>query len=183
MGETVKPVKMDQEYYEAVEYLATIQSEDSFGNSDENHALSVFVVLFKKAKNKVRIFAHNLCSNVPNSNEYINELKDFLENRNGEVEILLEEKPDDKSLKENPVFEMLRSVKSNKWKIKQTNARAKYGEYEINFSTVGDNMYRIEYEKDKRTARCCFNNRKITEKLNILFDKFFTIANPISLTC
>jgi len=185
MAKSIQTIKMDRDFYEAVENLATIQSEKSFPNSSENHAVAVFKAIFKTAKGNVRIYAENLCGRIPNSDEYINGLKDFIVKRKGKVEILLEEQPGSENLKEKPIFKMLRSLNEKSYEIKQTNARAtlEYGnsEQEINFTTGGDTMYRIEYDKFNKKAWCCFNSEKVTNKLNVLFDTFFPDATPVKL--
>lgn len=187
MDESAEPIKIDREFDEAVDYYATIESEKSFENSNESHALSVFKAIFKTAQGKIRIYAENLCGDVSNSKEYVKELKDFLVKRKGYVEILLEEEPSKENLKKKPVFKMLRSLKNESYEIKHTPAKAtlKYGDNsktEINFTTGGDTKYRIEYDKKNKKAWCCFNSEDITKNLNQLFDRFFPDATPIKLS-
>ena len=171
------------EYRESVYYFAKEKKNETFGNAGESHAIDVFSVLFEFAQKELRIFAHNLCSSVPNSEAYMNGLIAFLKKSGTSVRILLEESPDEESIEAKPIFQKLRSLIEEKCQIeiRQTSARAKYGDCEINFSTKDNESYRIEYDKDKRAARWNFNDTNVTKRLNFLFDQFFNTAIPVKL--
>jgi len=182
-----KPFKIDSEFYDAVKYLVTIQSLKSFENSAGSHALAFFKAMFEKSSyGLIRIFTYNLCDDLSNSDEYIKALKYFL--KKGYVKFLLKTIPNSKELNEKEIFKTLRSIDKKKYEIKKTDEKAtlEYGEpklrYEINFSTGDDNIYRIEYDINYPfKAKCCFNDEKVTNRLNTLFDKSFSTATSIDL--
>jgi len=168
-----------------IKYFANIQSTKIFDNSNANHAVAVFRVLFETAQGIVRIFARDLCCDITNTNEYVDALQKFIKEKNGIVKILLERRPSDTELETLHIFDMLRNIGKN-YEIKETIERAtlKYGGLEpqqINFTTGDDSIYRLEYNIDEFKAKCCFNSEKVTGRLNTLFDKSFSDNKAIPI--
>lgn len=179
----IQKIEMDMEYYAAIEFLARNSIDEVFFNSGENHALAVFVNLFDYVKNNVRIFSQSLCSNVPNSPEYVSSLEKFLK-RGGFVNILLEENVSNRNrINEYPIFKMLKPWKNSDYvKIRSTDKKFIYNNSSINFSTADDFAYRIELDKEKRVARCNYRDSSgFTKNANLLFDNIFVNAIGVEI--
>ena len=164
-----------EKYKEYVANLAKSGTNNTFINSDEQHAEVVFENLFPIAKEYLRIFASCLCSPVVNS-KYIENLSDFIE-RGGKVRVLLNEYEEEKSQKSN-LFLRLAYYKSLRKDIvlKSTDVKPYYAnapENKVHFTIADNNAYRIETDTEKRTANCNFNNEEVGKGLVEFFDNIF----------
>ena len=166
-----------EKYREYVNDLAQKRVNNTFFNSDEAHALEVFINLFQIAKGEIRIFAGNLCSYVANKPKYIEKISDFIE-KNGIVKILLNDYDKEKSIDSN-LFLRLALYKSlgKNIHIKTTSIKPYYtsdpDKKEIHFTVVDNNAYRIETDINDRTASCNFNNDIEGNSLVVFFDSIF----------
>jgi len=163
-----------ERYENSVRILADNRIGDVLLNKGEDHAKIIFYNLFRIAESTVRIFAVDLSGDVPNSDEYTTQLREFLK-RKGRAHILLEQTPDiTKS-----VFGILCEF-ADQVSIKTTTLRPKIGDGEINFCAADDFAYRIETDKVKCEAHVSFNDKKQTSELKRVFDLMFTDEKSIT---
>jgi hypothetical protein len=169
------------EYRKFVATLATENSNQTFLNSDEDHAAVVFEQIFKDSKSELRIFAGSLCSKVANSPAYIEALSGFLE-RGGKLNILLNNY-NPECAKNSNVFKRLAYYISEgkSISIKRTTSKPYFandpGKKEIHFTVGDDKSYRIETDIESRTAECNLNNPNIAKIYIEFFDKKFAQDN------
>lgn len=174
-----------EKYREFVSNLAKQKIDNTFINSDEEHALEVFVNLFQIANSNVRIFAKNLCSDVSNKPEYVEKLSDFIE-KGGNVDILVNGYNKDESINSN-LFKRLAYYKSigKSIVIKSTNVKPHYkadpDKKEIHFTVIDNCAYRIETDIEKRTANCNFNNEGVAKGLVHFFESTFNESVEIDI--
>lgn len=166
-----------ERYKEYISNLAKNGIDNTFINTDNEHALEVFKNLFQIAKSELRIFAGCLCNSVANHSDYIEKISDFIE-KGGKIRILLN-KFENCKLNGSNLFLRLAYYKSldKDIVVKCTKVRPYYTDdaekKEIHFTVVDDNAYRIETDIEKRTANCNFNNNVIGKDLVSFFDKIF----------
>lgn len=164
-------------YEQFVRLLARNNDDRTFLNSDEAHALTVFVQMFRSAMEEVRIFAGCLCKYIGNEPEYIIALSEFIE-RGGKLYILLNAY-DESLAKESNLFKRLSYYKSlsKPVYIKTSNTHPymlKDGKKnEVHFSVADNKAYRIETDIVKRSAVCNFNNPVLAKQITELFDELF----------
>lgn len=174
-----------KEYIDYISQLAANKINKEFANCDEAHALEVLIRIFKESQTNVRIFAANLCSDVPNNPKYIETLSDFIE-RGGTLKILLNNFDTDK-IKDSGLMKRLAfyQTKNDCILIKQTDVKPYFAEdkdkKEVHFTIGDDCSYRIETDTIKRTADCNFNNAPSAEPLITFFDDIFEKATDINL--
>ena len=169
------PATQMKNYITYISQLANSKSNVEFLNSSEEHALAVLVRIIQSSNNILRIFAGNLCSQVPSSAEYISALSDFIE-RGGQVKIMLNQY-DDCNSKESNLFKRLAYYLElgKDIKVFSTEARpyllSDPDKNEIHFTIGDDCAYRIETDIDKKNAKCNFNNPAAAANLIIFFDE------------
>lgn len=172
-------------YKEYVSFLAQNKIDKNFINSDQEHALEVFVNLFKNAQSIARIFAGCLTSKVSNDSNYIVAISDFIE-RGGEVKILLN-KFDDSTAKKSNLIKRLSFYKSQGKPIliKKTEAKPYYAsdpeKKEIHFTVIDNKSYRIETDVVERTADCNFNNEPLAKSIATFFDTVFDDPDSVEI--
>ena len=172
-------------YKEYVSFLAQNKIDKNFINSDQEHALAVFVNLFKNAQEIVRIFAGCLASKVSNDSEYIIAISDFIE-QGGTLKILLN-KFDEIAAKNSNLIKRLSFYKyqGKPIFIKKTDAKPYYAsdpeKNEIHFTVVDALAYRIETDIETRTADCNFNNEPLAKNIAALFDKVFDDPDSVDV--
>lgn len=187
-----------EKYREFVQYLSRNKVSKEFLNSDQKHALEVFVELFRGAQSKIRIFAANLCGDMEdgeedtdylvNKQEYISALSDFIE-RGGEVNIMLNRFDADKALRSNVMKRLFFYLTTTEFKdkihIKSTSKKFHYtddpAKNEVHFTVADDRAYRIETNIKERAATCNYNNSVMAGALITIFDNAFSEATPIDL--
>ncbi len=164
-----------EEYRRAVEFFAETNSSDIFSNRGKEHATIVLANLFKYSKNNISILAQNLTSELTSRAEYRESLLNFIDKTNGKLKVLITESPDLGSYENSLLEELCRKGIKVK-KLEKKNESIQEYIRNINF-TVGDGkMFRIETNLEEKIAECCFNNQKIAEKLEKIFDKLYSEA-------
>lgn len=166
-----------EEYKLFVDSLARSGDNRVFLNSDENHALVVFINIFKQAKMVVRIFAASLCEHIGNEPEYVEAISEFIE-RGGIIRILLN-KYDKNLVLQSNLFKRLSYYISEGYdvQIKTTVAHPFLSKdpqrKEVHFTVMDETGYRIETDIEKRTAECNFNNPILSKRIADFFDSIF----------
>lgn len=184
---------MLQRYYDSVKMLADSKSESVFDNEGVPHAVIVLSTIFDKSLRHVRIFANNMDGEIGNEEEYINSISDYLLQRGGALQVIVNS---DEYLKNNVKSKAIEHIKSLpqekiKFRVAKDSFRKKIKETfdnkgELCFFTVGDSsMYRIETDNKTHRAKCCFNDVHTSEYLINLFDTAFsseeeTVATELS---
>lgn len=175
-----------EEYRKFVADLCAKNDSRIFLNSDEDHAREVLVQLFQNSQNTVRIFAASLCSQVPNSEEYVTSLSDFID-RGGAVKILLNDFDEEQAKSSNLYKRLAYYIALGKpIDIRNTTVRPYLAsdkeQKEVHFTIGDEKSYRIETNIQKRTAECSFNNPLVAKIYVNFFNDIFNDSVAIHLT-
>ena len=168
-------MRMDGNYKVFVRQLAESNDPRTFLNSDEEHALDVFVTLFQTAQHSLRIFAGCLCKHVGNKNDYVVALSEFIE-RGGKLTILLNDF-DENAARNSNLYKRLAYyiTKGYPVVVKKTSARpyltSDPNKKPIHFTVADGKAYRLETDIEQRTAECSFNNPLMAKAISDFFDK------------
>ena len=168
---------VDLSYKLFIKKLADNHDSRVFLNSDEDHALAVFVKLFQTAQKEIKIFAGCLCKHVGNHPEYVVALSEFIE-RGGVLQILLNDY-DENAAKESNLYKRLAYYISKRFpvEIKTTTAKPYLSgdpdKKPIHFTEADGVAYRLETDIDKRTAECSFNNPAMAGAISTFFDGLY----------
>lgn len=166
-----------EKYREYVRQLADTKTNKMFINSDDEHAIEVFINLFRNAQKELRIFAACLCNPVTNDPGYIKEISNFID-RDGKLFILLNDFKKEKALEQN-IMRRLAYYQSIGMPIhiKATEAKPYFESdpqrKEIHFTIADNSGYRIETDIEKRTAKVNFNDEYLAQSYSDFFDKIF----------
>lgn len=179
-----------ENYKTYIENLAKSKDGMMFQNSSPEHACIVMTTIFKNSEKDIRIFAGNLNGRVSNNEDknlkkdYIDSLIKFIEEKKGNVKIILDEF-DEKFLK-SELFSKLQLylfLYPKRVQIKKLNTSIfSDNEKEKFHFTVGDDyMFRFENDTNSFSALGSFNNKDFSQKLITFFDKNFNSleAKPI----
>lgn len=161
-----------EEYRNLIHSYAEEKKNIEFLNSGEDHALNVFVEIFSHAKNHIRIYAHSLCSEAPNKEEYIENLSDFIEKEGSKLEIILQE-IDSEAIVNSPLFKRLHYhiKKKDNVEIYRTDVIVYKDVNEVHFTVGDDCMYRVEKDVNTRSAYCNMNDKEYAANLISLFEE------------
>ena len=146
-------------------WIAVRINEDFFNTSDE-HAQIVLTAMMHYAKKEVNIYCGNLCTDVSNNPDYLNEIKSFVDDRNGSIKIILCDYKED--LKKKPIYEQFKD--HNKVVFKKTNSRLIYNRKPVHFTIVDQLAYRLETDIKKKIARGNFNDPQAAASLHNYFE-------------
>ena len=172
-------------YKEYVSYLSSNRMNETFLNSDQAHALDVFINLFNGAQQSIRIFAGCLTSEVSNKPEYISSISDFID-KGGELKVLLNKFNVSEAAKSDIIkrlyfFKSLGKRISIKKTLLKPYKASDPDEKEIHFTVVDGTAYRVETDVEERTAECNFNNPSMAIKLTELFDSMFDDKDSVDV--
>ena len=171
------------EYQQTVETFAKTGTNFLFHNQGNEHALIVFKSIFQNARRLICIAADSLANlEVANSDEYITSLKEYLNQENSRLQILLANpKPD---MKKIPLFEMLKlhpAYQQGRIEIKDGQGKNFRRNGNVFHFCVADNrMYRIESDIDQRSAECNFGDMT---KSALVLNLYSNAFNKISECC
>lgn len=166
-----------EKYRQFISLLSDNHIDRVFLNSDEKHAIEVFVKLFETAKSTIRIYAACLCNEVTNDPRYIKALSDFIE-KSGTLKILLNKYDRELAINSN-LFKRLAYYAENEKPIYVKTTKSKFynsgdkDKKEIHFTVVDNISYRLETDIEKRTAECNFNSEPVATNMASLFDEVF----------
>lgn len=164
-------------FAEYIERLASSSINEEFFNSNESHAQIVLTSMVRHAKKKIRIFSGNMCSEVSNNLTYLNEVKSFLAERSGSLDILFCDSQD--HFKTTEIYRLLSDFIPDQVKIKTTKTLLVIGEKPIHFTVADETAFRLETDIEKRMARGNFNDQATGKMLSERFDSLF--ANALSI--
>lgn len=161
-----------EEYINLIHSYAEERRNIEFLNSGENHALNVFVEIFSHAEHHIRIYAHSLCSDMPNDEKYIETLSDFIEKAESELEIILQEINLEKIINSQLFRRLHYHIKKGaNIHIYRTDVIVHNTDNSEAHFTVGDDcMYRVEKDVKTRSAYCNMNDEKFAAYLIKLFE-------------
>lgn len=177
-----------KKYRDFVRSLSSNKINKIFLNSDEDKMLTVFTEMFRRSKNEFRIFAASLCNKSTDSDEYVETLSDFIENK-GKLRILLNRFDEEKALVSS-LFQRLAYYKNLGFdiEVKKTSAEPYIVENDKQIKVhiaIGDHeSYRIETDIMNRTAICNMTDPEKAQELVVFFDRLFNSKSSeiISLT-
>ncbi len=164
-------------YSDYVRNLADKKSNEIYRNSGALHASVVFSNMFRTSEKQIRIFSRSLGHKVTSNEEYLQELKNYLE-RGGILSVMLEECVDESSDGIRSLFKLFREqVKIKTGVGKKFAYKQEDGDMiSIHFATADSRIYRVEFDTNGHKARGSFNQKEDTEKLEAIFDQAFAEA-------
>jgi hypothetical protein len=161
-------------YLQKIEYLALNQVNENFFNSGSNHALIVLNTIVRYAKNHIKVFAGNLCTDISNDKEYIDNLRTFFMN-GGKMQVLLCDFNNDNNLSNKNISAVFKDFSKNVTLKKTKNVVIMPSEKNpIHFTVADSKMYRFETDTVNKIARGNFNDTRNSKILETVFDKLFT---------
>lgn len=174
-----------EDYKEYIHYLSQNNENRIFLNSDDEKATAVFVELFNKAKDHIRMFSGSLSNGVTSNNAYISAISDFIE-KGGNLDILLNSYTKEKALNSDFLKRIaFFSLKGKNVTIKKSNDHPYLAngsdKKEVHFTIVDDNAYRLETDIDLRMSICNMNDSAMAKNLSTFFDGLFVKAEIIDL--
>ena len=137
-------------YAERFEKALTEGSSFANYNKDMAHASIIVCLGFRYAKRHVRLLSHQLDPVLYGSKWFQDELTDFLENRSGRVQILLETDV----AEGHPVIAL--GAKYDTFEVRRIRDDL-VSNYPFNFMTVDDVGYRFEQNREYPEATVVFN--------------------------
>jgi len=173
------PTTVFNSYEELVDYLAREEIDYNVPNGATAHASTLISALFKHAKNNVDIFCGELSTDVYNGEDLIKNAIDFVIRRNGSIRILLE-KNLGSDLLERPI---IYRIASEIYKAKKKDEDVGSLEVSIrkedkpHFCVADSSAYRLEKDKEKKTAIANFGNKGIAHELAEDFKDMFGKSN------
>lgn len=176
-------------YKRKIHGLSKNNENAMFMNADNEKALAVFVELFHRAQQRIRLFAGSLLNEeVSNNPQYISALSDFLEKDGVKLEILLNE-PDEEKMKNTPLCKRLAYFKrsGSDITIRRTDSKLFFPRpgqerTECHFCVCDNNSFRLEIDIVNRSAICNFNDTKGAAVLIERFDEMFNNSEEISFS-
>lgn len=160
-------------YLRVLDRLAKERSRATFNHEGADESALVMSTIFKRAKEVVKIFAKDLNGKISSQEEYLNELRGFID-RGGEVKVLLQK---DANLLHSEALEMLKSYMTFNKKVTIfdtfESVVAESGR-EIHFLIADKEMLRIESDIENYSGFATFNDPEIASKLDGLFEKMYS---------
>lgn len=167
-----------------LERLAEEQSSELFSNGGIEHASILMSVLLKNTDRIARIFSNGFKPDLIMTQPYWNSLKEFLENPNNTLLVLVET---DKYQDQAPMQLLKTVIEKRKElvngdgvvvvKLLSSNGKdlilKKFGNQHCNFAVYDDNKFRFEYDPDNFKAYGSFNQPKNCKILKDVFDNAF----------
>ncbi len=167
----------DSLYAENIDFLAANKKDEEFFNSSEAHAQIVLSSMVKYSNKDVNIYCGNMCTDVSNDPTYLKEIKSFLDDRNGTINVLLCDYND--SFKEKEIYKLLSAYIPLKVKVKKTKKVLLFNNKPVHFTISDSSAFRLETDIDAKMARGNFNDPNSAIKLN---EYFFTLFNQQAST-
>jgi hypothetical protein len=173
-------------YKRKIHILSRNNENTAFMNADNEKALAVFVELFHRAQQRVRLFSGSLLNEeVSNNSQYISALSDFLEKEGVKLEILLN-KPDEEKIRNTPLYKRLTYYKNagTDITIRKTDRKlyflkSEHERTECHFCVCDNNSFRLEIDIVNRSAICNFNDTTGASILIKKFDEMFNDSEEI----
>ena len=165
-------VTVDVEYEAFVARLAEEKDERTISNSSKSHALSILRSVFRSAQEYVKIFSGSLSPDVYNDETLIHEMKKFVNDRKGNVQVLIQNPADLQPDVGNKFLVELLALREagREVKINEALDQNHLKDAEMHFLVSDDRMYRIEVNIKKHTAVSSFNDAQRAARLKGVFD-------------
>ncbi len=157
---------LDILYSEKIEHLASHRINEEVYNSSDDRAKIILTAMLRHAVKKVKILCGSMCTEVSNDPEFLNELREFLDKRKGQLEIILCDYSDE--LTSRPVYSILKQFREQV-SIKRTEKKYYYNGRVVHFTVVDENAFRLETDIDERMSRANFNDPAGAKKLSQFF--------------
>lgn len=182
---TVVPGPVAYESYEQlVEAMAVNKIDSVIPNGVPAHAAILIGTMFKHAQQSMSIFCGALSDDVYVNNNLISNAKDFVIKRGGKLRILLENDLGIRLFEKPLIYEIAAEIyrASEKDKGQKKDTVKKVGSLEVrikgqekasHFCVMDESAYRLEMDKDKRTAIANFGDVGIAKQLSEGFGKMF----------
>lgn len=168
---------------------ANSKSESIFKNGSPENANIVAANIYKHS-NEVRLYAFNMNGDISNSlPDYMDELLNFLNRGGTKITVVLDKVEDEKSLalKHLLNFQTIHSESKISVLSASEEFRAAVRTYEvdgsndIHFMTGNEKMFRLEHNNSSKSAYFSFNNSKLTQILNTVFDANLSSCTKIKM--
>ncbi|MBK7359513.1 MAG: hypothetical protein IPI96_09795 [Saprospiraceae bacterium] len=164
----------------ALENLVQMQDPEVFENSTAEHALIVFGTIFKNCNSKLKVFADRFTGRVSNQKFFLKSLEEFLLKEGSSLDIIFENEPNQDSL-------ALKLINGFKGKVNTYRLNPKGFSHEYpnkpGYFLIGDGkMFRLQKleNQEKYNAFCSFNNPKIANSLENIFNILLKYSTPIN---
>ena len=171
-------------YQAYLEQLANTQSPDLFSNAGIEHASILMSVLLRNTDKIARVFSNGFKPDLIMTQPYWDSLKDFLNNPNNTLLVLVET---DKYQDSAPMQLLKTIIKKRKEMdsisgtvvVKLLSAKGKdliskrFGNRHCNFAIYDDNKFRFEYDPENFKAYGSFNQPENCKILKDIFDNVF----------
>ncbi len=175
------------DFKKIIDEIAEKKSERIFKNGNAENANVVIANIFKHS-DRVKSFAQSMNGIVGNCLPfYLEQVKIFLQKPNSKIEIVLEDLLEKRSDVLHYLLEQRRNG-SDKIEIKKASEEFKNAIQEISvdknkklhFLIGDDDKFRVQYDPDKKSAYFCFNNKEITQKIDAVFQKYWSTCSVIA---
>ena len=173
------------DYKDYISYLRKNRINKHFLNSDSDKRKTVYLELLKNAKSHLRFFAGNLSDEITNSEEFVEGISDFIENK-GKLEIILN-KFDESVARNSNLYKRLAFYASRGYNISvmktpiEVTIKLNEKDTPVNFAVSDTNAYRLEVDVDKRNALCNMNDEEFSQKLIDTFHKLSSNSQTIKV--
>jgi hypothetical protein len=163
-------------YEEMVEYFAKNKVNSEISNGVEAHASLLISAMFKYGDKTIRIFCRELSDKVYDNEQLIDNAIDFVVKKQGKIEILLENDLQ-KALFAKPIIFRIASkiyeAQDKKRAVGSLHVKIQGQDHQKHFCVMDDSAYRLEQDKEKRTAIANFNDPKMVQSLTTSFKSMF----------
>lgn len=170
------------DYEKAVKYFADNKIDNVLSNSGNEHAVVIFDNMFRTAEKEICLYACDIFSEqneVTVSPSYMESLRKFLNKEGTRLRIVL--KNYDENTSRNSLRDMVKQYPSKVELRKNERGEVKIGNANVHFCIADGRMYRVEYDTDKRQARCNFNDVNAVNRYQTVFNQLFEASNRVGL--
>lgn len=164
-----------EEYINSVDALSLNGWNLEFNNKDQYHATIVMSAIFAKAKSSIKAFTGSFSGEVSDNPQYLQTLKNSIADRNIDIEVIFENKPNSNS----ECLKMLRQLQAENKPVKMYMLKEEYRKKLTDlpavlnhFTIADDSMFRYETEKEHFKAYCNFDDKATVKLLGSNFDIF-----------
>ncbi|MDD7887873.1 hypothetical protein [Flavivirga sp. 57AJ16] len=187
-----KKIEELEEYSRDLEFLAKNNSEVIFPNRDHKHAAIAMSKILKYSKNDFILFDNDLSGDVT-QNEQVESFREALFEfigRNGSIRIVAGKKYNNGETSElENYLSNLTQIFPERIEVKHASLEFKskikeiYNE-NISFVVGDNNKFRLELQGNDdnceitREATCSFNNKRLPEKINSVFNSNYSSCTP-----
>lgn len=169
-----------EDYKKAVQYMASEQVNNEFGNKGNEHAAIVLSNMLKYSKENFKMFSGSFNKDVTDDIEFIGELQSFLESGKT-FQLYLEKYPQDHQITgalklvfdaqaKNPEAVQIKEATQA---FKDTLGAIFREGKPYHFAIADKKAFRIEIDAEGYKATCNFNDPRTAEKLTNIFNDHF----------